>query len=384
MAVDEPGPMPTGPRTPVGGTMVGLVCVNDLFSTSAPAWRPLGAELQHAADITALQALAPEIPALAMHLLAQELAAPAITGLISPLNDALVRRVVELSAAQHGLDLARACWVAFGSEGRAEQTIATDQDNGLVLDDTVSEQERQRWLCMAHETNQTLAACGFPLCRGGVMAGEPACSQTLAAWSAAFRHWMDQCEPEDLLKAGVFFDLRPIAGRAELASPLRMLIREHAPQRPRFLRLMAEHSLQFRPALDWHGGLDAQSLEGRRLVDLKLHGSAVFVDAARCLALAHGLGALGTTQRLRAAGQAMGVPRHEFEGWAGAFEVLQHLRLRAQVSPARCPQAAQTSARHPNHIDLDDLNDLEHRVLHEVMHLARELQQRLEMDWVRP
>ena len=53
------------------------------------------------------------------------------------------------------------------------------------------------------------------------------------------------------------------------------------------------------------------------------------------------------------------------------------LMLRAQVNP---PRAA---AGRPNHIHLDELNDLELRVLREVMHLARDLQQRLEMDWVR-
>ena len=360
-----------------GGALVGLLTKEDLFSPFPRHWRPLGAELQRAPDLGTLQALAPEIPGLARQLLSQGVAARTITELISPLNDAVVHQVVALWAAHHGLDLARACWVAFGSEGRAEQTIATDQDNGLVLDDAVDEQERQRWQAMAHDANQTLAACGFPLCKGGVMAGEPACTQTQAAWQAAFRHWMGQCEPEDLLRAGIFFDLRPIAGRAELALPLRTLIRQHAPQRPRFLRLMAEHSLDVSPALDWHGGLDAESLEGGRLVDLKLHGSAVFVDAARCLALAHGIDAIGTPQRLRAAGQAMGAPRAEFEGWASAFEVLQGLRLRAQVNPSRA------AAGRPNHIDLDELNDLELRVLREVMHLARDLQQRLEMDWVR-
>lgn len=361
--------------------VVGLLTAANLFSPTPCAWRPLGAELEQAPDLGTLQALSPHIPALARQLWAQGVGVRTVTGLISPLNDALVRRVVTLSAAQHGLDLSRACWVAFGSEGRAEQTIATDQDNGLVLSDAVGEQERQRWLGMAHEANRTLAACGFPLCKGGVMAGEPACTKTQADWQTAFRHWMGQCEPEDLLRAGIFFDLRPIAGRAELATPLCALIRQLAPQRPRFLRLMAEHSLQFTPALDWHGGLDAQLLQSRRVVDLKLHGSAVFVDAARCLALAHGLEALGTAQRLRAAGLVMGVPRQEFESWAGAFEVLQDFRLRAQLKSPR--DSLHAGAAYPNHIDLDDLNDLELRVLREVLHLARELQQRLEMDWVR-
>jgi len=372
-----------------GGRVVSLVSERDLFALQRRSLRQLGAALRSAPDLAALQVLAPEIPALARQLLAQGVASRTLTALVSHLNDALVARVVALKTAQHGLDAARACWVAFGSEGRAEQTIATDQDNGLVLDDEVGSAERERWLVMAREVNQALEACGFPLCRGGIMAGEPACTQTRSAWAAAFSGWMSQGQPDDLLKAGIFFDLRPItgnAGAAALAAPLRRLIREQAPRRPRFLYHLAVNSLNFRPALNWHGGLDAVLDAGRRCIDLKLHGTAVFVDAARWLALSHGLEAVGTRERLLGAGQAMGVPVSEREGWAAAFEVLQMLRLRAQVglpdgaapgpAPARAPG-------HPNLLDLDTLNDLDRRLLRDAMRVARSLQQRVELDGVR-
>jgi CBS domain-containing protein len=369
--------------------VVSLVSERDLFALQRRSLRQLGAALRSAPDLAALQALAPEIPALARQLLAQGVAARTLTDLVSHLNDALVERVVALKTVQHGLEAARACWVAFGSEGRAEQTIATDQDNGLVLDDEVGSAERERWLAMAREVNQALEACGFPLCRGGIMAGEPACTQTVSAWAAAFSSWISQGQPEDLLKAGIFFDLRPItgdAGGAALAAPLRRLIREQAPQHPRFLHHLAANSLNFRPALNWHGGLDTELDAGRRCIDLKLHGTAVFVDAARCLALAHGLEAVGTRERLLGAGQAMGVPVSEREGWAAAFEVLQMLRLRAQVSPAdgSAPGPAPAAAPgHPNLLDVDTLNDLDRRLLRDALRVARSLQQRVELDWVR-
>jgi CBS domain-containing protein len=122
------------------------------------------------------------------------------------------------------------------------------------------------------------------------------------------------------------------------------------------------------------------------VIDLKLHGTAVFVDAARCLALAHGQAGVGTRERLLGAGQAMGVPLREREGWAAAFEVLQMLRLRAQVSHGAAPGAAATPSSdpaHPNHIDFETLNDLDRRLLRDALHVARSLQQRVELDWVR-
>jgi CBS domain-containing protein len=364
-----------------GGRVVSLVSERDLFALQRRSLRELGGALRSAPDLPTLQALAPQIPALARQLLAEGLAARTLTDLVSQLNDALVERVLVLLAVQHGLDLARACWVAFGSEGRGEQTIATDQDNGLVLADDVGGAERERWLVMARHANQVLDACGFPLCKGGIMAGEPACTQTVSAWAAAFIGWMAHGQPQDLLKAGIFFDLRPIAGQAGLTVPLRTLICEQAPRHPRFLRLLAANSLNFRPALNWHGGLDTVEHGGRQVIDLKLHGTAVFVDAARCLALAHGLAAVGTRERLLGAGEAMGVPVAEREGWAAAFEVLQMLRLRAQGVPEA--GAAPAEPANPNQVALDTLNDLDRRLLRDALRLARSLQQRVEMDWVR-
>jgi CBS domain-containing protein len=213
------------------------------------------------------------------------------------------------------------------------------------------------------------------------MAGEPACTQTVSEWAAAFSGWMAHGQPQDLLKAGIFFDLRPIAGQAGLTAPLRALICEQAPRHPRFLRLLAANSLNFRPALNWLGGLDTVQHGGRPVIDLKLHGTAVFVDAARCLALAHGLAAVGTRERLLGAGEAMGVPVAEREGWAAAFEVLQALRLRAQGAPE--DGAAQAEPGNPNQVGLDLLNDLDRRLLRDALRVARSLQQRVEMDWVR-
>ena len=115
------------------GRVVAMVSERDLFALQRLSARRLGSRLREAADLQELVAAAPDIRRLARTLLAQGLSARSLTELVSHLNDLLTERVVQLAAQQHGLDLRRACWLAFGSEGRSEQTIATDQDNGLVF-----------------------------------------------------------------------------------------------------------------------------------------------------------------------------------------------------------------------------------------------------------
>jgi signal-transduction protein with cAMP-binding, CBS, and nucleotidyltransferase domain len=123
------------------GRLEGIVSERDLFALQRQSLGSISAMLRAASAPDELPALAGDIRAFARQLLAQELAAPALAELVTHLNDELASRLYTLLAAAHGLDPQRACWVAFGSEGRGEQTVATDQDNGLVLDDEVGDDE---------------------------------------------------------------------------------------------------------------------------------------------------------------------------------------------------------------------------------------------------
>ncbi|HVO08215.1 MAG TPA: putative nucleotidyltransferase substrate binding domain-containing protein, partial [Burkholderiaceae bacterium] len=122
---------------------------------------------------------------------------------------------------------------------------------------------------------------------------------------------------------------------------------------------------------------ETREADGGHRIDLKMRGTALFVDAARLYTLAHGLDATGTRDRLLAVAQALGLGAGEGESWAAAFEFLQMLRLRNQLDETRSDDAD------PNTIDIDRLNDLERRVLKESFRVARSLQQRIELDYQR-
>jgi CBS domain-containing protein len=131
-----------------------------------------------------------------------------LTALISHLNDVLTGQLLKLKADEHGIDLNRLCWLCLGSEGRDEQTIATDQDNALILASDTSDESREAIRAFAREVNLALDSCGYPLCHGGIMAGESACCLTLDEWRERFRLWIEQGSPQDLLNASIYFDFR--------------------------------------------------------------------------------------------------------------------------------------------------------------------------------
>jgi CBS domain-containing protein len=214
------------------------------------------------------------------------------------------------------------------------------------------------------------------------MAGNPECCLTASEWMQRFQGWIEHGAPMDLLKASIYFDVRPLAGKATLMQPMRELISQHAARNARFIKQMAESALRNSPALNWRGGLDAQAHGDRMVIDLKLRGAAIYVDAARLYALAHGVAATNTRERFEAVARAMGIPAREAGAWIDGFEYLQLLRLQVQLG--REGAGAVTAADdNPNLVDVGALNYIDRRVLKESLSVARRLQQRIELDYRR-
>jgi CBS domain-containing protein len=355
------------------GLVIGIVSERDLFAMQRLSLKHVSTSIRGAADVDTLKLVAQDIRRFARSLLSQGVQARQLTALISHLNDVLTERLLELKATQHGIDLARLCWLALGSEGRSEQTIATDQDNALILPDDITAQQREQVLAFAQDVNRALDACGYPLCQGGIMAGNPACCLTLREWRERFSNWIEHGAPQDLLNASIYFDFRPLAGDMALAQTLRTEVNRSAQGVPRFLKQLALNALTRVPPLNWVGGIAADERGG---IDLKLQGTAIFVDAARLYALAQGLAATSTRERLEAVGPVLGVEPPEYEAWVRGFEFMQMLRLQIQLEGA-------TSGEHPNHIVVDRLNDIDRRILKETFRVARTLQQRIQLDYER-
>lgn len=356
-----------------GGLAVGVVSERDLFALQRASLPRVSDRIRRARDLPALQAAAKDIRRLARQLLSQGLASPPLTQLISHLNDRLTQRLLALLAEPAGIALDRLCWVALGSEGRGEQTLATDQDNALVLPDDTSEAQLLRIRDWAARANEALDACGYPLCQGGIMAGQPDCCLRQSQWLARFDRWIAQGSPQDLLHAAIYFDLRPLAGDATLLAPLVRRIAERTAATPRFVHQLALNALTHRPPLGWFGRIET---DAQGAIDLKLQGAALFVDAARLLALSKGVAATGTRERLQGSGQALGLPPREVAGWVEAFDFLQGLRLRVQLE-------ADSGAAHPNRLRPASLSQIDHRILVASLRQARTLQQRLSLDWAR-
>lgn len=326
-----------------------------------------------AADIGMLAELASETRGLAIALIEQDAGAGIVTHAMSALNDGLSRRIVALVVPRHRLPAAGWCWLTLGSEGRGEQTFVTDQDNGLVFsaaDHSEARMLRPLFLAMAREVNGALDACGIPLCKGGIMAGNEQWCLSVEEWHRHFSAWILTPEPQALLNATIFFDLRAQHGDESLALALRQHLQRLAPQAAGFLHMMAANAVAVAPPLgrlrDFVG---EEGQQGR--VDLKKHGSRLFVDAARVLALSTGIASVGTVPRLRESVVAARLNGQDMAAAVLGFRHLQRIRLLDQHLKLAAGQ------RPDNLLDPDTLNTLDRRILVESLKQARRLQRAL-------
>ena len=255
-------------------------------------------------------------------LLGGGLEASHIAGFVARLNDALVKRILEWAEADLGPPPAPYAWIAFGSEGRKEQTLLTDQDNALVFADAGVAQ-REWYQRLAERANADLEATGFPPCAGGYMARR--WNGPLSEWAERFSGWIEVPNPQALMVAAIFFDFRPVGGGLDLG-PLHEVV-ARAAARPVFLRFLAQAALGFHPP-----PLLLLRLRGASsVVDLKAHGIAPVVFLARCHALEAGTRARGTVERLEAAVRAGFLEEETAATVTEAYRFLIGLRLRLQL-----------------------------------------------------
>jgi CBS domain-containing protein len=361
------------------GRLAGVVSERDLFSLQRLGLGELSMEIRMAKGVDTLARLAAEIRKLARLLVEQGVAAEQLTLFVSVLNDRLCQRILDLERNAHALDRIGWCWLAFGSEGRLEQTFATDQDNGLAFESHAAERPeavRARLLPFARAVNQALDACGFPLCKGNIMASNPELCRSFDEWKGKLSGWLQNSDPQALLDAAICFDFRALAGDARIADRLREWMLALTRTRQNFLRLMAENALQARPPLGW---IRDFTTEGENTLNLKLYGVRPFVDVARIYGLARGLPETNTAERLRAAGKAGALAPGEAESLSAAFFFVQQVRLRhqARFGDALGDQPEDAA----NRVDPSTLNELDRRTLREAFRLARDLQSRLAMDY---
>lgn len=361
------------------GRLLGVLSERDLFSLQRIGLVNLSRAIANARSVDALARLELDVHRLVDQMLAQGASVAQLTQIITALNDSLTRRVIDLVQEEMGPPAVPFTWLSFGSEGRHEQTLKTDQDNGMLFrvpEGWDAEGARKALLPHARRINEALAECGFPLCPGNIMASNPECCLSLEEWQRQFARWIDQGTPQHLLKATIFFDFRPLHGDPEPADELRAWLTERVTKNSRFRRQMAENALRNKPPLGLLRDFTVtRGGEHPNTINLKVQGVTPFVDAARLYALATGVPVTNTIERLEGAAAAETLRQEDVAAWIEAYNFVQLVRMRAHR------RQAETGEPLSNHVDPDSFNELDRRILKEAFRQARKLQSKLALEY---
>jgi len=334
----------------------------------------------HEADRSELRVLAKDVQAMSLEVTGCGLSGALSTYAISWLNDALSQRVVEIAAKEARLPAASWCWINLGSAARQEQTLTTDQDNGLIFtasDEAEASELRLVFLPFAQEVNQQLAGAGFTLCPGNIMAGNESWCRSQDEWVQLFYNWIHRPEPEALLNATIFFDLRPLYGDLSLSKLLHEALSKWSSGNAAqiFLRLMATNALSAEPPIGFTGDIVTEKEGKDRYIDIKKFGIRIFVDAARIMALSVGVTDADTRSRFINAGPAFGLKPSDIEATLGAMSALQRIRLDYQSNVIREGGLAD------NHVQPSLLNSYDQVLLREGLKQAKRLQQQVRLKF---
>lgn len=329
------------PLTDPDGALAGIISTNDILVRLSSHAVHVTARIGRADSAEEVAAAAKGLRDTLVSLVDAGVPALEVSRFITLIGETAMRRLVALAQAQLGPPPVAYAFLVFGSMARGEQTGLSDQDNGLLLADGVSDRDRDGYFKdMAMMVSDGLAAAGYAYCPGNIMATNDRWRQPLGDWKEAFAEWIAAPSPQALMHAGIFFDIATVAGDVALTDALVADLLERIGTNRIFLAHLAGAALAFGPPLGFFRQLvTMKDKEHKDTLDLKVRGTAPVVEIARVHALASSIAAANTDERLSAATAAGALSEEAAANLRDAYEFIARTRLRHQARQIKAGDA---------------------------------------------
>jgi CBS domain-containing protein len=299
--------------------------------------------------------------------------AESIMRVATEIHGRIVRKVLTIAERKFGRAPVRYCWIGMGSEGRKEQIFRTDQDNGIIHADPDSEDQRlaslQYFERFADFVNGSLEICGFQRCPARVMANNPMWRQPLGTWKRYFQKWINEPTAESVRRSQIFFDFRALHGDQSLADELRSYSTHLLTDNRLFWSTMANVVVHNPPPIGFFKNFVVEKGgHHRNELNLKIKGTALFVDILRLFSLEKGVTETSTIERIEALRGRHDLIAELAEELHHAFDYVMFLMIQHQFR--------QTVENKPidHFLDPDTLSKVEKKMLKESFDLVEKLQ----------
>ncbi|GAB4244586.1 MAG: hypothetical protein Kow00129_04190 [Thermoleophilia bacterium] len=318
------------------GRLAGFLSIRDLVRLEGYEGQVITNRIGKAADVESLCDTRSDIDTFIRKLYLGDVDGRSLCELLTDYNDALTRRIIALVQQRLRSEMRRPAvgfaWVCFGSEGRREQVLRGDQDNGIIIADDADEEALAYYRRMAAEANEDLDRCGFDLCQGGVMAREDKYFGTLSEWKERVYRMIHGLEDGTLLRdLTIFLDLRRVDGDRTLVDQLWDYALTELESSPFAVRALADDAVAKPVPINFLGRLQYEkSPAGKKGINIKRYGLLPLIAAVKVLAVDEGIRLTATAERIRALQEAQALEKDTAEELILADELL--LKLKVQES----------------------------------------------------
>ncbi|EFM12667.1 protein of unknown function DUF294 nucleotidyltransferase putative [Paenibacillus curdlanolyticus YK9] len=251
--------------------------------------------------------------------------------------DAIIKRAISLAEAHlarmgMGSPPVPYAYLLFGSGGRQEQTLSSDQDSGLVYADIESleqaEAGRRYFTELSKQIVIQLELLGFPRCEGNVLSDNPSWGMPLSQWREQINGWFEEPAWEAVRYLLIVADGRCVYGEYALSEQLKDIFFNDVRNHPIITTRMLENTMRHKVLLGVFGQLlKEQYGEDAGSLDLKYGAYIPMVNAVRLMAILQGVRETKTIGRIQALLAAGVISSEEAESITNAFRLFLRLRL---------------------------------------------------------
>jgi len=352
------------------GKTLGVIALADIIRYESQNSLFVVSSIFHQKTVDELATMAKDVKSSFVRMVNEDANSHMIGSAMAVIGRSFKQRLLELGEAQLGPPPVPYCFLALGSMARDEQSIVTDQDNAMILDNRFNPAEHDEYFYqLAEFVSNGLAACGYTYCTGDIMATNKKWRQPLKVWEDYFSSWIEKPSPEALLHSSIFFDLDGVWGKEEWADKLNDLILRKTKRNPRFLACMARNALNRTPPLGFFKDFVMEK-DGKQnnSINMKRRGTAPVADLIRVHALAVGSKSQNSFERLQDIIAAQILPKGRGQDLRDALELIARVRIRHQ-------SLAIEEGREPNNnVAPEDLSDFERKNLKDAFQILSNAQ----------
>jgi len=291
-----------------------------------------------------------------------------IARLVQELNAKLFERAWSLIASPELLS--NSCLFVMGSEGRGEQILKTDQDNGLIIANTFANNSEVIEAC--NQFSETLIEFGYPECPGKIMVNNPEWRMSEESFISTTRQWLLEPTPDSLMNLAIFLDSHPISGDPTLLHKVKQSLFNLATDNQFLLARFASAIESFSSETGWWNRiltLGAESSENR--INLKKAGIFAITHGVRSLALENHIWVNSTAERIQQLIQINKIPKDLGNEVIESLHLLMELRLKSGITEL------ETNKLVTGEIDMNRLSTLERDLLKDSLSVVKRFKQYL-------